>query len=256
MKLFLCFLFLSLVICHGFQPSFVRSKKIPTRFFCEGKETTNNNNKSPPKKGKKNNKTIESTPSETKVEESPEEESPEVKRLMKKNEQLVSTLASLKAEKLAVDQELAKLDEEFGSEISRIKKEFARMKERSYEEAREAANKAKVDALKEVLPITDNYFRARQVFQPVQTESEEALLKVYDDTFSLFNKVIESFGVTRVQSLGEPFDFRYMEAIMTAPSTQYAADLVCTEYQAGYKMGDKSIRPAMVVVSTGPGPAV
>ena len=222
------------------------------RFYCEGKEANKEENQLP-KKGKKTKKTLESSEGEENKQQE-EEESPEVKRLMKKNEQLVSTLASLKAEKVVVDQELAKLDEEFGSEISRIKKEFARMKERSYEEAREAANKAKVDALKEVLPITDNYFRARQVFQPVQTESEEALLKVYDDTFSLFNKVIESFGVTRVQSLGEPFDFRFMEAIMTAPSTQYAADLVCTEYQAGYKMGDKSIRPAMVVVSTGPGP--
>lgn len=61
-------------------------------------------------------------------------------------------------------------------------------------------------------------------------------------------------GATRVVSLGQPFDYTVMEAIMTAPSTEYAADIVMTEYQVGYRMGDKCIRPSIVVVSTGPGP--
>ena len=53
--------------------------------------------------------------------------------------------------------EINKLDEQYGSEISRIQKEFARMKERSYEEATEISNKAKIDALKQILPIADGY---------------------------------------------------------------------------------------------------
>lgn len=55
------------------------------------------------------------------------------------------------------------MEEEFGDEITRIKKEFARIKERSIEEAVEISNKAKSDALKEVLPITDNYKRAKGI---------------------------------------------------------------------------------------------
>ena len=99
------------------------------------------------------------------------------------------------------------------------------MKERSYEETREATNQAKIAALKEVLPITDNYFRARQVFlsssssssssssvsaadgsvideetRKKNEESEQRLLRVYDNIFESFSKVIESFGVTRVRS--------------------------------------------------------
>ena len=90
---------------------------------------------------------------------------------------------------------------------------------------------------------------------PTATDNEAKILKAYDDIFEQFQKVIEDFGVTRVVSLGQPFDFNFMEAIMTAPSTEYVADIVCTEYQVGYKMGERCIRPAMVVVSTGPGPA-
>lgn len=181
--------------------------------------------------------------------------SPEIEKLNTKLENLSKTLSSMQDDRNAVDAELEKLDQEYGSEISRIKREFSRMKERSYEETRDLANKAKIDALKEVLPITDNYFRAKQLFVPIQTDSEQIIQGIYDEIFTSFSAVIEGFGVTRVESLGNPFDFNFMEAIMTTPSTEYNADIVCTEYQVGYKMGDKCIRPAMVVVSTGPGPS-
>ena len=104
------------------------------------------------------------------------------------------------------------------------------------------------------MPITDNYARAKQVFQPIELEGDLKVLAAYEDIFKQFMNVIEDFGVRRVKSVGEPFDFNFMEAIMTAPSTEYKADIVCTEYQIGYKLGEKCIRPAMVVVSTGPGP--
>ena len=125
------------------------------------------------------------------------------------------------------------MDDEYGSEIARIKKEFSRMKDRSYEEAVDISNKAKADALKEILPITDNYFRARKVFEPAQTEGEEKVLNVYNDVFTALNGVIEAFGVKKVDSLGMPFDYNFMEAIMAVESTEYAADIVCAEYQVG-----------------------
>ena len=92
-----------------------------------------------------------------------------------------------------------------------------------YEETRELANKAKIDALKEVLPITDNYFRAKQLFVPIQTDSEQIIQDTYDEIFSSFSQVISEFGVERVESIGKPFDFNFMEAIMTHPSTDYVS---------------------------------
>jgi molecular chaperone GrpE len=181
--------------------------------------------------------------------------SKEIVRLLKKIEDVQSDINTIKTEIQQEESLLVKLDEEYGSEITRIKKEFARMKERSFEEATEISNQAKVGALKEVLPITDNYFRAKSVFEPLTTDDEKFVAKTYDDVFSAFSKVIEDFGVTRVLSIGQPFDFNFMEAIMTQPSTEYPADIVCVEYQVGYKIGDKCIRPSMVVVSAGPGPS-
>ena len=181
--------------------------------------------------------------------------SDEIVKLRKKIENLNTVIASVREERTVEEAELAKLESEFGDEIIRIKKEFARIKERSVEEAVEISNKAKIDALKEVLPITDNYYRAKSVYEPITAEGELKIMSTYDEIFVDFMKVIEGFGVSTVTSLGQKYDYNFMEAIMTSPSTEYANDIVCKEYQVGYKMGEKCVRPAMVVVSTGPGPS-
>lgn len=180
--------------------------------------------------------------------------SDEIVKLRKKLENLNASIEGVRAERTIQEAELAKLDAEFGDEIARIKKEFSRIKERSVEEAVEISNKAKIDALKDVLPIADNYYRAKTVYEPISLEGEKNVMAVYDEVFVDFMKVIEGFGVTTAPSLGQKYDYNFMEAIMTSPSTEYAADIVCKEYQAGYMMGEKCVRPAMVVVSTGPGP--
>lgn len=177
-----------------------------------------------------------------------------IEKLKNKNSELQTNIEATREEILAVEKQIVVLDEEYGSEITRIKKEFARIKERSYEEAVEISNKAKVDALKEVLPINDNWGRAKQLFEPLETEGETAVFKTYEEIFTSLTNIIADFGCEKVESLGQPFDFNFMEAIMTQPSTEFAKDIVSMEYQIGYKMGDKCVRPSMVIVSLGPGP--
>ena len=181
--------------------------------------------------------------------------SPKITKYLKQIEEHNASLNSITREIGELEQEYNRLDKEYGSEIARVKKEFIRMKERAIEESTEIVSKAKVDALKEVLPINDNYYRAKGLYQKTEEPNEIEINRVYEDIFISFGKVIEDFGVTRVESLGQPFDFNFMEAIMVAPSTDYDKDIVSVEYQAGYRMGQKCVRPAMVVVSTGPGPS-
>lgn len=181
--------------------------------------------------------------------------SPEITKLRAKIMEMQTSIDSVRAETKQENDKLTALNDEYGSEIARVKKEFSRMKERSYEEAATESKKAKVDAIKEVLPIADNYMRAKTLFNPLSTEGEQRIGAVYDEVFASFNKILQDFGVAKVNSLGQPFDVNYMEAIMTAPSKEYPKDVVCTEYQAGFRMGDSCVRPAMVVVSLGPGPA-
>lgn len=158
--------------------------------------------------------------------------SPKIEKLRQEIEVTQGLIASVREAHELEKQTLQQLDIEYGSEIARIKKEFARIKERAVEESLDISNKAKTDALKEVLPITDNYFRAKQLFKELD-DGEQVVMSAYDNVFKSFTEVIEGFGVTRVQSVGQPFDFNFMEAIMAAPNTEYKADIVCTEYQIG-----------------------
>lgn len=164
---------------------------------------------------------------------------------------LESTERDLSDEQATLDQ----LEQEYGPEIARVKKEFARMKERSYEESAAAVKKARVEAIREILPLTDNYLRAKKVFEPLDTSEVQQIGAAYDHLFGKFSSILRDFGVERVESLGQPFDVKFMDAIMTSPSSDYAEGFVCNEYQVGYRMGDSCVRPAMVAVSLGPGPS-
>ena len=119
-----------------------------------------------------NNFNLYSTEDEMPVFEDRIVTSDEIVKLRKKIETINASIETVRAERTVEEAELAKLDAEFGDEILRIKKEFARIKERSVEEAVEISNKAKIDALKEVLPITDNYYRAKSVYEPITEEGE------------------------------------------------------------------------------------
>jgi len=88
----------------------------------------------------------------------------EIDRVLKIIDEMKLEIQTVRDNKVADDEQVKINDEEFGDEIARVKKEFARIKERSYEEAKQASNEANAKALTEVLPITDNYNRARPLF--------------------------------------------------------------------------------------------
>lgn len=180
--------------------------------------------------------------------------SPTIEKLLSSIEDVRSSIQKTRLEVGAANEEVRKADEEYGPEVSRVRKEFARMKERSHVEAEALSNKAKAAALKEVLPILDTYSQAKKLFDPVDSGDEEAVDKAYSDVFNAFGDIVRGFGVEKVDSLGRAFNANFMEAIQAVPSTEHPKGVVCVEYQAGYRMGDNCIRPAMVVVSTGPGP--
>jgi molecular chaperone GrpE len=139
--------------------------------------------------------------------------------------------------------------EKYGPEVARISTEYERMKARSKEESQLIAENVKLDALKDILPILDNYLRAKKALQP-ETPREKEILHAYDQIFELLEKEIIGFGLTKIETVGNPYDYSMMEAVMRTAS-DYPEDVVCRELQIGYKMGSRCVRPAMVAVSSG-----
>ncbi len=79
-----------------------------------------------------------------------------------------------------------------------------------------------------------------------------AVVEGMEATLRLLVSVLEKFGVTPVEAAGAPFDPEAHEAIMTQPSEEAAPDTVIGVIQAGYRIHDRLLRPARVIVARSP----
>jgi molecular chaperone GrpE len=120
---------------------------------------------------------------------------------------------------------------------------------RHYEEqlagTREAA---KVGIVSELLPVIDNFERAMQHIPKDLQHSE--YVKGVNQIVRQFEKVLETLGVTKIESVGQSFDPRFHEAVLLEKG-EGPEEVVSEEIQAGYCLGDKVIRHALVKVRSG-----
>ena len=66
-----------------------------------------------------------------------------------------------------------------------------------------------------------------------------------------FEKALASQGVELINAVGQLFDPRFHEAIAYEDSEEFEKDIVSKQWRLGYKIGDRVIRPATVVISNG-----
>jgi molecular chaperone GrpE len=96
------------------------------------------------------------------------------------------------------------------------------------------------------LPIIDNLERAlAHQDEAHQDEGDKTVRQGVELTRRELMRLLEGEGVTRLKTIGHLFDPKWHEAITTMP----APDTIVEEVEAGYKLGDKLLRPARVVVA-------
>jgi molecular chaperone GrpE len=159
-----------------------------------------------------------------------------------------ATISSSEIEKLKAA--AAKADENWdkflraAADLDNYRKRVAREKE---ELARFTAERV-VTAL---LPALDNLERALNAAQ--QEGDQTALIEGIQQVHSQFRRTLEEFGLKEVTAhAGHPFDPNLHEAVSQAPSTEHPEGHVLEQLQRGYKLADRLLRPARVVVSKGP----
>lgn len=102
--------------------------------------------------------------------------------------------------------------------------------------------------LKAILPIVDDM--QRSVESGEQTRDFESFFQGVTMINEKMKKLLEGQGVTKIKTVGEPFDVELHEALMRQPSDA-PEDTVITELEPGYMFGDKVLRHAKVIVSAG-----
>ena len=132
--------------------------------------------------------------------------------------------------------------------LARVSADFDNFKKRQTKEKADAIKFANEAVIKEIVPVLDNLLRA---LQAAGTDSG-SLLDGVKIVAKQLEDVLGKFGVVGFDALGRTFDPARHEAVGSRPDAEVPAQHVCEEYQRGYMLHDRLLRPAVVVVSMGP----
>lgn len=135
-------------------------------------------------------------------------------------------------------------------QLLRVAADFDNYRKRARKDVEEAERRAKEDVMREVLPVIDNLERAVQA----ATSSTEvsSIVDGIKMVLRLFEDQATRIGLVRVVSVGERFDPALHDAIQQVETDEHPPGTVMTEIVPGYRLGEKLVRPAMVVVARKP----
>ena len=150
-------------------------------------------------------------------------------------------------------QQLEKEHETLNSQYMRIAADFDNFRKRQTRDQDDLKIQLTCSTLSEILPIVDNFERARQQLNP-ESEEAQSLHRSYQNLYKQLVEVLKQLGVAPMRVVDQAFDPTLHEAVMREPSDEKAEDIVIEELQRGYHLNGRVLRHALVKVSMGPGP--
>ncbi|MCM3784503.1 nucleotide exchange factor GrpE [Neobacillus mesonae] len=154
------------------------------------------------------------------------------------------------AEPQASNEEMNRLQalaEENEKRYLRAQADFDNFRRRTQKEKEDLAKYASMKLITELVPVIDNFERAIAT-APANAESE-SFAKGVSMIFRQLEGVLQAEGLTSMETVGQPFNPEFHQAIMQVESEEHEEGIVVEEVQKGYMLKDKVLRPAMVKVS-------
>ncbi|MER3433428.1 MAG: nucleotide exchange factor GrpE [Leptolyngbya sp. ERB_1_1] len=146
---------------------------------------------------------------------------------------------------------LKKQAEELNNQYMRIAADFENFRRRTQREREELETQVKCNTVKELLPVVDNFERARSQIKP-QTDGESNIHKSYQGVYKDMVDRLKKVGVAPMRAEGKEFDPNLHEAVMRQPTSDHPEGTVVEELMRGYLLDDKVLRHAMVKVAAPP----
>ncbi|WP_417093725.1 nucleotide exchange factor GrpE [Intestinimonas timonensis] len=141
-------------------------------------------------------------------------------------------------------EKLRKQMDEKEEQYLRLAAEYDNFRKRSQKEKEGLYQGAKSDAVAAFLPVYDNLERALK-----QETADEAYKKGVEMTMTGLKEILSKLGVEEIPALGETFDPALHNAVMHVEDENAGENTVVDVFQAGFKLGEKVIRFAMVKVA-------
>jgi molecular chaperone GrpE len=161
----------------------------------------------------------------------------------KKKEEIVEELQASLAEK-------EKQIEELKERILYQQAEFENFKKLKAREKQDVLRFGNETLIKEMLPVIDNLERA--IEHAGKSEEAKSIVEGVALTLNGFLKVLEKFDVTRIEALGRTFDPNLHEAVYQEEKDGVEPGTVVGEFQKGYAIDGRLLRPSMVSVAKKP----
>jgi molecular chaperone GrpE len=137
--------------------------------------------------------------------------------------------------------------EEKENKILRLQADFDNYRRRARLD-QEAAEKYRAQSLvSEILPALDNFERALKV--EVTDDKMKSLLQGMEMVYRQLVEAVKKEGVEVIEAVGQPFDPHLHQAVMQVEDSSFEPNTIIEEFQKGYKLKDRIIRPSMVKVN-------
>ena len=130
----------------------------------------------------------------------------------------------------------------------RMAAELDNYKKRAARELDDIKKYATENLIRQLLTVVDNLERAI-ASAASENESGQSLVDGVALTLAEIKKILEKHYVSPIQALGEPFDPTFHQAMCQEESPDQPPNTVVQEFQKGYLIHERLLRPAMVVVS-------
>jgi molecular chaperone GrpE len=186
------------------------------------------------------------------------------------SEEIIDNSEQSTSEKKVVDdQESAEIEEEVVEEpkspeeviadlelsLLRQRADFDNFRKRSVRDQEDARQRGKTSVLEDILPVYDTFKMAMQATE-MDNVNLDMIVQGMSMIQNMFIKAMDDMGVQELNAQGQKFDPNVHEASSESYSDEVEEGIVLSQTRCGYKLAEKLLRPAMVVVSKGAEPEV
>lgn len=174
------------------------------------------------------------------VEEQPLEEIPTTEETVEETAEVVTPVVEESPEE----------DEALQKRYLRLQADFDNFRKRVQRERSEVFQRASETIIEEMLPVLDHFEMGLSTAQ--QHGADETITSGLAQVLEQMKSALKKYGLESFDARGLEFDPHMHEALTQMPSAEIPVDHVVDQLRPGYKLGAKLLRPAQVVVSSGP----
>lgn len=145
---------------------------------------------------------------------------------------------------------LEKEKDELFAKLQRLSADYANFQKRTPKQIADSVTYEKEKIIKALLPILDNF--EHTLAGAHTSESVDVLIKGIRIIYDQMLDILKQHGIEQIEALGEKFDPALHQAMMQQYDPERRENIVLEEFQKGYKLNSRVIRPGKVVVNKPP----